>query len=192
MCSAPYARRVSFTVRRLLPLVPAGLLLAACSSASGTPRVAVPSPTGAAAAACRDLAEALPDRVEGRARAELDVAGPYVAAWGDPAIVLRCGVPRPERLTPGSESYDPAADTVTVNEVSWLLEEQPDGIRFTTTERAVFVEVTVPGDYAPEVNPLLDLAAPVAAHIPLDELHAQAEQDERDQAGERTEGRAGD
>ncbi|RKN38815.1 DUF3515 domain-containing protein [Streptomyces hoynatensis] len=172
---------MTFTVRRSLTLLSAGLFLAACSAASGAPRVTVPTPEGAAAEACRALAGALPDRVADRGRAELDEDSPYVAAWGDPAIVLRCGVPRPERLTPGSETYDPASDAVAVNDVSWLLEEQSDGIRFTTTERRVFVEVTVPDDYAPEVNPLLDLAAAVDAHIPLDELYAQAERDEQQQ-----------
>jgi hypothetical protein len=76
-------------------------------------------------------------------------------------------------LTPGSDSYDPlGAEVVGVNEVSWLLEEQPDGVRFTTTdERAVFIEVTVPDDYAPEINALLDFATPIDRHIPLSPLY---------------------
>jgi len=70
------------------------------------------------------------------------------------------------------DSYDPTADAVDVNGVAWLLEEESDGIRFTTTERTMFVEVTVPDDYAPEVNPLTDLAAAVDEHIPADPLYA--------------------
>ncbi len=96
--------------------------------------------------------------------------------WGDPAIVLRCGVDEPRVLTPGSETYDPVgAEFVGVNEVSWLLEEEPDGARFTTVEREVFVEMTVPDSYAPEVNPLLDVAAAIDGHIPLEALYADPE-----------------
>jgi uncharacterized protein DUF3515 len=170
------------TVRRALPpgtrapsLAPVvlALALAACTSGGGSPEVAVPSPDGDAARACRSLSEALPRRVDEQEREALDQDTPYAAVWGDPAIVLRCGVRRPVLLTPGSDSYDPTADAVDVNGVPWLMEEETDGIRFTTTERTMFVEVTVPDDYAPEVNPLADLAGAVDEHIPLDPLYAQ-------------------
>ncbi|RMI36567.1 DUF3515 domain-containing protein [Streptomyces triticirhizae] len=148
------------------------LTLAACSSAAGTPDVAVPAPSGEAAAACRALADELPDVVDGQERRALDEESPYVAVWGSPGIVLRCGVPEPAQLDAESGEYDPThADIVGVNEVSWLLEEVSGGKRFTTTERTVWVEMTVPDDYAPEVNPLLDVAAPIDRHIPLDELY---------------------
>jgi hypothetical protein len=168
------------TVRRALPprtsasaLAPVvALVLAACTSGGGSPEVAVPSPDGEAARACRSLAEALPRRVGEQEREALDQDTPYAAVWGDPAIVLRCGVRSPAMLTPGSDTYDPTADAVDVNGVAWLLEEESDGVRFTTTERTMFVEVTVPDDYAPEVNPLTDLAAAVDEHIPADPLYA--------------------
>ncbi|MDT0341175.1 DUF3515 domain-containing protein [Streptomyces litchfieldiae] len=167
---------MSSTVRRVLPVVSALLVLSSCTSGFGEPEVALPSPTGEAADACRALAEELPDEVDGVERGELPESSPFAAVWGDPAIVLRCGVPRPELVTPGSETYDPlGAEFVGVNEVTWLLEEQSDGVRFTTQERAVFVEMTVPDDYAPEVNPLLDVAAPIDRAIPPDDLHADPE-----------------
>ena len=159
--------------RRLGTAVPlAAVALAACG-APGAVRAEVPRPEGDAPAVCRALAGALPDRVEDGARRELAEESPYVAAWGDPAIVLRCGVPRPALLTPGEDSYDPTADAVVVNEVSWLLEQESDGYRFTTVERTVHVEVRVPGAYAPEVDPLVDLAEAVHTHIPLDPLWAE-------------------
>ena len=170
--------RVHSARRRALPLVSllsvasvAPLACAACSG-GGPAGVAVPSPSGEAAAACRDLASALPRRVQDQERGTPGQETPYAAVWGDPPIVLRCGVDRPAVLTPGSSTYNPAADAVEVNGVAWLVEEQPDGFRFTTTERSVYVEVTVPDDYAPEVNPLVDLAAPVDAHIPPDALRS--------------------
>ncbi|WP_062205843.1 DUF3515 family protein [Streptomyces sp. NBRC 109706] len=168
------------TVRRA-PVLVAVLALAACSSADGAPAVELPTPTGDAADACRALAGELPAVVDGEERQVLDEETPFAAAWGSPAIVLRCGVERPDVLTPDSDAYDPlGVEVVGVNEVSWLLEERADGIRFTTTEREFFVEMTVPDAYAPEVNPLLDVAAPIDRHIPLDELYRTDDSGEGD------------
>ncbi|MGD9482128.1 DUF3515 domain-containing protein [Streptomyces sp. TRM70308] len=152
---------------RAVPAAFAGALAlaaAACSGSASGP--AVPSPSAAATGPCRQLAEALPERVDGQDRGTTSPRSPYTARWGDPGIDLRCGVPRPERLTPGSEHYNPTADAVVVNDVEWLLEEREDGYRFTTVGRTAFVEVTVPGAYAPEVNVLTDLAAPVREAVP--------------------------
>ncbi len=151
--------------------------LTGCSDGGGTGRVEVaepsPAPTGEAADVCRALADALPERVDGHERRGTEGDSPYVAAWGDPAITLRCGVGTPARMTPGDPAYDPyTTDMMAVNEVAWLVDEQDGGVRFTTSESAYFVEVTVPDDYAPEVNPLLDLADAVRATVPPDALHA--------------------
>lgn len=111
----------------------------------------------------------LPGRVDGEDRTTLDPASKYTAAWGDPAIELRCGVPRPERLTPGSEHYNPTSDAVEVNGVSWLIEQRDGGYRFTTTDLVAFVEVSVPDDYAPEVGTLTDLTSAVGKSVPVAE-----------------------
>jgi hypothetical protein len=145
------------------------VLLAGCGG-PGVLTVDAPSPRGEAAAACRVLAEALPETVADQRRRELADASPFAAAWGDPAVLLRCGVPRPAKLEPGGPEYHPTADAVQVDDVSWLLERESDGYRFTTVERTVFVEVTVPATYAPEVNALVDLGAAVDAAIPLEPL----------------------
>ncbi|MGP4112375.1 DUF3515 domain-containing protein [Streptomyces sp. 4N509B] len=163
------------TVRRALPVLPTAALalvvLAGCTSGGDTPEVAVPSPDGEAARACRQLSRALPERLAEQERGTLDQETPYAAVWGDPAIVLRCGVDRPAVLTPGSETYNPKADTVDVNGVPWLLEAGEGEVRFTTTDRAVFVEVTVPDDHAPEPAVLTELTEPVDEHVPLDPLY---------------------
>jgi hypothetical protein len=54
-----------------------------------------------------------------------------------------------------------------VNGVGWFSEDAEGGVLFTTVGRAVFVEVGVPQAYAPEVDPLVDLAPAVSAHDPL-------------------------
>ncbi|MGW6913030.1 DUF3515 domain-containing protein [Kitasatospora sp. NPDC054939] len=127
--------------------------------------VEVPAPTGKAAGYCRSLAGALPPTLLGHPRKDPSPASPYVAAWASsPRIVLRCGVPHPDELT-----FERQAEmSPTVNDVTWFAHRLPDGgYRFTATQRAAFVEVTVPGGAignpldAPAV--LSDL---VKAHIP--------------------------
>lgn len=137
-------------------------------SADGGPAsgIAVPSPSAEAATLCGRLHDALPDRVDGLSERSLSPVSTLTAGWGDPTVVLRCGVPRPATLTPGSTTYNPTADAVDVNGVSWLMEQTGDGYRFTTTGRAAFVEVSVPAKYAPEVNPLADLGNAVETSIP--------------------------
>lgn len=164
---------MSTETRRLFPphrTATAVLLLAlvgGCSSHEDDPPAEpVPSPSGKVGAWCRDLHTRLPDSVDGQRRVASTPDPKYAAEWGDPAIRLRCGVSRPAVLTPGSEDYNPTADAVEVNGVSWLLEPDGDGYRFTSTERAAWVEVTVPDAYAPEVNALTDLADAVRAAVP--------------------------
>lgn len=81
------------------------------------------------------------------------------AAWGDPAITLRCGVTKPPTLNPASQCFS-------VNGVGWFAEEGQGGFLFTTIGRPVFVELAVPGDYAPEANALVDVASTIDAHVP--------------------------
>jgi len=132
-------------------------LTAGCGGGAG-PAGPVPSPTGSAAAVCAALAGALPPLVAGQPRAG-GPRSPFAAAWGDPAIQLRCGVARPAALAPASQ-------LATVNGVDWFAEQRRGGYLFTTWGRVVYVRVWVPDRYAPEVNPLVDLAAPVARTVP--------------------------
>ncbi|MBO8190649.1 DUF3515 domain-containing protein [Streptomyces oryzae] len=143
----------------------ASLVTAGCS-VTGDAGPTPPSPSGRAAKVCRALHDALPKRVDGQRRGEADPASDYTAVWGDPAIELRCGVPKPAKLTPGNEEYNPTADAAEVNQVSWLMEKQDGGYRFTTTKRVAYVELTVPDDYKPEVEALADLSDAVESAVP--------------------------
>ncbi|WP_181766210.1 DUF3515 domain-containing protein [Streptomyces albidus (ex Kaewkla and Franco 2022)] len=154
-------RRAPFAVT----VVAAAVAASGCVGADdGGP--AVPKPSKRAAEKCRSLYDRLPKRVDGQQRITLEPASKYTAAWGDPAIELRCGVPRPEKLTPGSEHYNPTAEAAEVDGVSWLLEKREDGYRFTTTDRAANVELTVPDSYTPEIDALPDLAKAVRTSVP--------------------------
>ncbi|WP_432253285.1 DUF3515 domain-containing protein [Streptomyces sp. HNM1019] len=152
--------------RRLVPLSAAAALalmpVAGCSftgDSDDTKASAVPSPAPRAAAMCRTLHKELPDAVNGLKRGTADPSSDYTAVWGDPAVQLRCGVPRPEAMGSKTASAE-------VNGVDWLPEKRDDGYRFTTVLRRAYVEVTVPRKYSPEVNPLLDLARAVKKTVP--------------------------
>ncbi|WP_307847271.1 DUF3515 domain-containing protein [Streptomyces sp. F63] len=135
-----------------------------CSTAdSGRP---VPTPSPRTAKLCRALYQELPEKVDGLERSDSEPPSEFAADWGDPAVQLRCGVSRPEVLTPGTEHYNPTAEGMEVNGVLWLAEKQENGYRFTTTLRKAYVEVTVPREYRPEVNPLTDLAEPIEKTVP--------------------------
>jgi Protein of unknown function (DUF3515) len=141
---------------------------AGCSFTDGGGARPVPTPSARAAEMCRKLQKQLPGTVDGLDRSASGPDSDFAADWGDPAVQLRCGVPRPELLTPGSEHYNPTADGVEVNGVLWLPEKQDDGYRFTTSGRKAFIELTVPGEYAPEVNALTDLADAVKKTVPTE------------------------
>ena len=109
--------------------------------------------------ACADLLAAVPGTVDGQQQREVDPPDALAAAWGDPAIVLRCGVREPPALTAAS----PCAE---VNGVGWFAEQRDDGYRFTTIGRSAFVEVRVPYDYEPAADTLVDLASAVRRTVP--------------------------
>jgi hypothetical protein len=144
----------------------AAVYVFAFSGGDSPVKIAAPSPSAKAATLCRSLNRALPGTVDGLSRRTVEPDSGLTAGWGDPTVALRCGVPRPDVLTPGNAKYDPTSDAAVVNGVSWLVQQLTDGYRFTTTDRETFVEVTVPGKYAPEVDPLTDLAAAVKKTIP--------------------------
>jgi hypothetical protein len=149
--------------------------LAALTGCGGSdlPPVAVspPAPAAAAAQACARLHPALPPKVDdARARATTPTSD-LTSAWGDPSVVLRCGVPAPAGLGPMSQLQ-------TVNGVDWFnpgvqspaagkLETDGGARVFTTTGRVANIELTVPLGHEPAVGPLVDVAAAIAAQVPL-------------------------
>ena len=123
--------------------------LAACGEA----KVAVPVPTPNAkdAAICQRLSPTLPEKVADQSKRKVSEAPDLTSAWGDPPISLRCGVVKPAAL-------EPTSSLITVNGIDWFAEELSAGWRFTSMNTLVFVEVTVPNDYSPEANALVDLS----------------------------------
>ena len=87
------------------------------------------------------------------------VVDSLAGAWGDPPIILRCGVEKPAALKPDSQCHE-------VNNVGWLAEEQPDGWLFTTIGRKYYLSLEVPSDYDPAADALADVADLVRRHLP--------------------------
>ncbi len=132
-----------------------GAVLTGCSSDG--PEVK-PAP-GAAEPACAQLGTRLPGQVLSRDRTPLAVTG--AATWGDPAIVLRCGV------TPPGPTGDPCNS---VNDVDWVFTENKHEYRFVTFGRNPAVEVVIPSsvDRTQAQGALVDLATAVR---PIKQTH---------------------
>jgi Protein of unknown function (DUF3515) len=126
------------------------LTLAACSSGPQ------PAPDAGDPACTRALAEA-PSTVLGKPRTPLDVRG--ALAWGDPQIVLRCGLPA---LGPTT------SQCLEVNGVDWVVADpDADPVVFTLFGRNPAVDLSVPASYgrSSASAALVDVAA-VAQTLP--------------------------
>jgi hypothetical protein len=123
--------------------------------------VHVTVPAGGRDPACARLTALLPHDLLRQHRRETDPTSPALAAWGDPAIVLRCGVTPPGPTT---------AQCIAVDGVDWVARAIDGGYDFTTYGRTPAVQVLVPKHYAPETFALTGLAAAVSA-IPQGEHH---------------------
>lgn len=136
--------------RRHEGLVPATLLLLAVVGAGvlGTAVTGRPAEVGiplrADDPACAAASTHWPDEVDGETTRETDPSDPAVRAWGDPAVVARCGVP----------AMPPTQDQcVVVDEIGWVAEDLGDGTRLTSFGHDPAIEVIVPQVHGP--GPLL-------------------------------------
>ena len=129
--------------------------------------------------ACANLVRTLPAEVEGGHRRGAvgpdDHVGQRAAAWGANATILRCGVAEPAAVVVGGPDYTPLSNEYALMgddtaQVTWLIEDHGDRVTYTTTDRAVYVEVTVPYDGAlgkqNASNVLVDLAPMIVKTVP--------------------------
>jgi len=125
---------------------------ASCSRPAADPP---PAPRATAAPCVRAMAAA-PALMLDKARVSLSTAG--AAAWGSPAVLVRCGLdePAPSRRT-----------CLEVNGVDWVIDETADPMTAITYGRSPAVEVWVPASYGVSALPsaLVD-AAPIAQALP--------------------------
>lgn len=135
---------------------PGLLLLAATALAGCTGGPAVEAAPQAAAPACVAALAAAPAAVLAQPRTPLDVPG--AVGYGDPQVVVRCGLPA---LAPTSDAC------VTVDDVDWVLTADADPVVLVSYGRAPALEVSVPASYGRQnaSAALVDLA-PVARALP--------------------------
>lgn len=123
--------------------------------------IAAPALDGAAESSCAQVMSAVPVQL-GPLKPRVVHSNPptaLVVAWGDPAVVLACGVTRPSELAP-----DSAALLININGVNWLPVQKDKQTVFTSIDRAVYVQVTVPK--AQSVQPLPLIADAVSKVLP--------------------------
>ena len=89
------------------------------------------------------------------------------AAWGDPAIVLRCGVGTPA-------GYNRFAACQRVNGLDWFVpdeasKDQSLDVVMTTIGRRPAVEVRLPATYRPPVAPMVDIGGVIEEHTEVTE-----------------------
>lgn len=138
----------------LIPAIAATIVLAGCGQAA----VEVTPAPGSGDPLCRNAAGAWPETVGGENRREVSTRNDghveTEAAWGDPAIIARCGVPSP----------GPNPNCLDANGIDWVLTRSlSDGKEFVTFGRTPAIQVLIPNDHLPEV---LGAFAEAAAKIP--------------------------
>jgi hypothetical protein len=112
---------------------------------------------------CRALVARLPDDLGGLHRRQVSAGGEQNAAYGDPAIVLSCGVPAPE--------IAPDAQLLGLSDVCWLTEEHDDRTVWKTIDRQVPLSVTVPK--AADGAWLVNLSPAIVATVPYQDPGTQ-------------------
>jgi len=118
--------------------------------------VAAPPASAGAARSCPRFLAALPLRLADLAARPVDSPSPYVAAWGEPPVLLRCGVARPPGFAVG-------AQTIVVNGVTWFPQPRANRTVWTAVDRPVYIEVSVPTGFAS--GPVAVLSTQVAATL---------------------------
>lgn len=98
----------------------------------------------------------LPDGAQDGATSDIQAGA--VAAWGDPPVVLRCGIPTPAELTC-------SAPVQVVDGVTWLPLSGQGATTYLVVDRSVRVALTVP-DGMTSTGPWQEMSETVARALP--------------------------
>ena len=144
-----------------------GLLLVVAGCAEEPVSVSTPDVGPSVRAACERFLADVPAELAGEPERELADDSALGAAWGDPAIVLTCGVDLPA-------DFDRFAECIEANGVGWFVPEEAGADQSATAVVTAagyrpVVQASVPGDYRPEgiASVMAELAAPVEEHLEL-------------------------
>jgi hypothetical protein len=120
--------------------------------------VEVPPVTPEADAFCPALMGTLPLELTGQPSRRVQSDSPYAYAWGDPAVVLICGVNRPA-------GYVAGASAIQINGVQWYVDtDDPDITVWTTIDRPVYVQISLPSSV--DSAPVTALTTQIAQALP--------------------------
>ena len=123
--------------------------------------VEVPPVTPEADASCPALMGTLPLELGGEASRRVQSDSPYAYAWGDPAVVLLCGVDRPAGVVVG-------VSAIQINGVQWYVDtSDPDTTVWTTVDRPVYVQISLPASV--DSAPVTALTPQIAQTLPYRE-----------------------
>ena len=149
---------------RGLPVLLLTVGLVGCASEE----VAIETPDLSAgdSAACAALVDALPDTVAGELRRPVDPDDAPGAAWGDPPVVLTCGVGAPD-------DYQEASTCISVRGVGWFatedaLEDLDSDVVLTALTVRPRVAVRVPPAHRGSDEVLTTLAKPLRKALSRD------------------------
>ena len=124
------------------------------------PVVKVPTPpvTPEAQQTCPALMSTLPLQLNDEPSRRVESASPFAYAWGQPPVVLICGVGRPATLGPTS-------GLIQINGVQWFVDtSSADKVVWTAVDRPVYVQVTVSADT--DSAPVTELSDVLAGALP--------------------------
>ncbi|AEV88213.1 hypothetical protein ACWT_7203 [Actinoplanes sp. SE50] len=114
-------------------------------------RVDAPELDARAAQVCLAVTSQLPARIRNLPARKVSAGPEQNAAYGEPAITVACGVTRPwmcEKADDTSGTCVPlVADLLLMDQVCWYYTEGAGKTVFTTMDREVPVQVTVPATY---------------------------------------------
>ena len=142
-----------------------GLLLTAC----GKEPVTIPTLrlTAADQARCQRVTDALPDHVADQGKRKTQPAEALGGAWGDPAIIVQCGVPVPADFTKASGCQE--ADGVGWFVPDSQVNDQSSDVVMSTAGYRPVLQVTIPASYRPSgvAAAMVELAAEVKDYTRL-------------------------
>lgn len=135
------------------------ILAASAYAGCGGVEITDPGLPAGQEAACRALLEELPDDLGGLERTDVEPEDALGAAWGDPAVELRCVAEMPE-------GHTRISDCTEVNGVGWYtpdsqLTDFGADLTMTTIGFEPIVELRIPADYRPPLDQLSEIAAPI-------------------------------
>ena len=120
--------------------------------------VEVPPVTPEAEASCPGLMSTLPLELTGELSRTVDSDSLFAYAWGEPPIVLVCGVDRPA-------GYVAGVSAIQINGVQWYVDtDDPDTTVWTTVDRPVYVQISLPASV--DSAPVTALTPQIAQALP--------------------------